>query len=133
MPLIRAIFTLVVAASLAAMPARVGAVGMIGDAGTVVASMADCATMDGSSCQPAEGVTAGADDMAPMSDGCDRTGDKGTALPGACSTYCHSLPVLPMIVFAAVDIVLGDTVAPPVVAAMDDIGISPEPHPPKLV
>ena len=132
MPLVRTIFTLVVAASLAALPARGVAVGMFGGPGTGVASMADCASTADSSCQP-DHCMAAAGDMVPMSDGCDRSGDHGTPLPGACSTYCHSLPALPTIVFAAVDIVLIDSVVPPVVRAMDDVGISPEPHPPKLV
>jgi hypothetical protein len=132
MPLVRTIFTLIVAASLAALPARVGAIAMFGGAGTDFAAMSDCASMGDSSCQPDHGMAAAAGDMAPMSDGCDRPGDHGTALPGACSTYCHSLPALPTIVCAAVDIVLIDSVVPPVVTAMDDIGISPEPHPPKL-
>jgi hypothetical protein len=130
MPLVRTIFTLVVAASLAALPARGVAIGMFGGAGTGVASMADCASMGDFSCQPDHGMAVG--DLVPMSDGCDRSGDHGTPLPGACSTYCHSLPALPTIVCAAVDIVLIDSVAPPVVTTMDDIGISPEPHPPKL-
>jgi hypothetical protein len=126
-------FTLLVAASLAALPARGGATAVFGGSDAVMSSMADCPSMGDSSCQPEHDMAAAAEDMVPMSDGCDRSGDHGTALPGACSTYCHSLPVLPVIAFAAVEIVLGDSVPPPVVAAMDDIGISPEPHPPKLV
>ncbi len=132
MSLVRTIFTLVVAASVAALPARVGAIAMFGSLDPVVAAMADCASMDDSSCQSEHGMAAAVGDMAPTSDGCDRSGNHDTALPGACSTYCHSLPVLPTIFCAAVDIVLIDSVAPPVVRAMDDIGISPEPHPPKL-
>ena len=133
MPLVRAIFTLVVAASLAAVPARVGAIGMVGGSATVVSSMADCASSGDISCQPAQGMSAAAGDMMPMSDGCDRSGDHGKMLLGACSTYCNSLPALPTIVFAALDIVLVDSVTPPVATTMDGIEVSPEPHPPKLV
>jgi hypothetical protein len=133
MRLVRTIIAVVTAASLPVLPARVGAIGTFGSAVTGVSSMADCASMDHASCQPEHGMAVAGGDMVPMSDGCDRSGDHGAALPGACSTYCHSLPVLPAILFAGVDIVLGDSVVPLVVAAMDDVGISPEPHPPKPV
>ena len=131
MRLVRAIFTLVVAASLAALPARVGAIGMFGGSGTVVSSMADCASIADASCQPAQGTSAAAQDMAPMSDGCDRSGDHGTT-PGACSTYCNSLPTLPTIAAIPADVVIIAAVAT-AVGTMDGIGVSPEPHPPKLV
>jgi hypothetical protein len=131
MPLVRSIFALVVAASLAALPARVGAIGVFAGSGAVISSTSDCVAMGDSSCQPEHVMAAAVDDTVPMSDACDHSGDHGT-LPGACSTYCHSLPLIPAIVCAAVDFVLIDSIAPPVVAAMDDIGISPEPHPPKL-
>jgi hypothetical protein len=133
MRLVRTFFTLIVAASLAALPARVGAIGMFGGSGTVVSSMADCASMADASCQPAQGTSAAAQDMAPMSDGCDRSGDRGTMLPGACSTYCNTLPALPTIAAIMADAVLIAAVAPAVGTIMDGIGVSPEPHPPKLV
>jgi len=135
MRLIRTIFTLVVAASLAALPARVGAIGVFGGSGTVSSSMADCASMGDTSCQPAQGMSAAAaaEDMVPMSDGCDRSGDHGTMLPGACSTYCNSLPTLPTMAAITVHDVLIASVAPAVGAILDGISVPPEPHPPKLV
>jgi hypothetical protein len=133
MHLVRTIFTLVVAASLAALPARVGAIGMFGGSGTVASSMSDCASMGDASCQPAQGMSADAGDMAPMPDGCDRSGDRGTMLPGACSTYCNTLPALPTIAAIPADVVLTAAVAPADGTIMDGIGVSPEPHPPKLV
>jgi hypothetical protein len=133
MRLIRTIFTLVVAASLAALPARVGAIGMFGGSGNVSSSMADCMSMGDTSCQPAQGVSAAAEDMLPMSDGCDRSGDHGTMLPGACSTYCNSLPTLPTMAAITVHDVLIAAVAPAVETILDGISVSPEPHPPKLV
>jgi hypothetical protein len=133
MRLIRTIFILVVAASLAALPARVGAVAMFGGSGTVSSSMSDCESMGDASCQPAQGMSAAAEDMVPMSDGCDRSGDHGTMLPGACSTYCNSLPTLPTIAAVTVQIVLIAAVAPAVDRTLDGISVSPEPHPPKLV
>ncbi|HWN51159.1 MAG TPA: hypothetical protein VNO18_15305 [Xanthobacteraceae bacterium] len=131
MRLVRTIFTLVVAASLAALPARVGPIGMFGGSGTVASSMADCAPMGDTSCQQDMSVAAGA--MVSMSDGCDRSGDHGTMLPGACSTYCNSLPTLPTIAAVTVQIVLIAAVAPAVDRTLDGISVSPEPHPPKLV
>jgi hypothetical protein len=68
-----------------------------------------------------------------MSDGCDRSGDRGTMLPGACSTYCNALPALPTIAAITADVILIAAVAPFVGTIMDGIGVSPEPHPPKLV
>jgi hypothetical protein len=132
MRLVRTIFTLVVAASLAVLPARAGAIGMIGGAGTVASSMTDCPSLGDISCKPAPGMSADAGDMAPMSDGCDRSGDHGTMLPGACATYCNSLPTSPTIIAIPADVVIVDAVAP-AVGTMDGIGVSPEPHPPKLV
>jgi hypothetical protein len=133
MRLIRTIFTLVVAASLAALPARVGAIGMFGGPGTVSSLMADCASMGDTSCQPAQDMSEAAGDMAPMSDGCDRSGDHGTMLPGACSTYCNSLPTLPMMAAITAHVVLIVAIAPAVDTIMNGISVSPEPHPPKPV
>jgi hypothetical protein len=132
MRLVRTIFTLVVAASLAALPARVGAVGMFSGSGTIASSIVDCTSMGDTSCQPAQSMSADAGDMAPMSDGCDRSGDHGTMLPGGCSTYCNSLPTLPTIIAVPADVVIIAAVAP-AVGTMEGIGVSPEPHPPKLV
>ena len=132
MRLIRTIFTLVVAASLAALPARVGAIGMFGGSGAAASSMSDCASMGDASCPPAQSMSAHAGDMAPVSDGCDRSGDHGTMQPGACSTYCNSLPTLPTIIAIPADVVIIAAVAT-AVGTMDGIGVSPEPHPPKLV
>ena len=132
MRLVRTIFTLVVAASLAVLPARVGAVGMIGGAGTVASLVSDCPSIGDTSCQPAQRMSVDAGDKAPISDGCDRSGDHGTMLPGACSTYCNSLPTLPTIIAIPADVVIIVAVAP-AVGTMDGIGVSPEPHPPKLI
>jgi hypothetical protein len=131
MGLVRHIFIFVVAASLAALPARVGATGMIGGSG--VSPIADCVSTDDISCKPAQSMSAAAQDMAPMSEGCDRTGDRGTMLPGACSTYCNSLPALPTIAAIMADVILIAAVRPAGGAIMDGIGVSPEPHPPKHV
>src|SRR5438105_1258322 len=114
MRLVRTFFTLVVAASLAALPARVGAIGMIGGSDTVASSLADCPSMGDNSCEPAQRMSAGAGDMGPMSDGCDRSGDHGTMPPGACSTYCNSLPTLPTIIAIPADVVIIAAVAPAV-------------------
>jgi hypothetical protein len=95
--------------------------------------MADCVSTDDISCQPAQSMSAAAQDMAPMSEGCDRTGDHGTMLPGACSTYCNSLPALPTIAAIMADVILIAAVRPAGGAIMDGIGVSPEPHPPKHV
>ena len=133
MRLMRTIFTLVVAASLAALPARVGAIGMFGGSGAVSSLMADCASMGDTSCQPPQGMSAAAEDMVPMSDGCDRSGNHGTLLPGACSTYCNSLPTLPTTAAVTVHVVLIAAVAPAVETVLDGISVSPEPHPPKLI
>src|ERR1700704_10843 len=133
MRLVRTIIAVVTAASLPVLPARVGAIGTFGSAVTGVSSMADCASMDHASCQPEHGMAVAGGDMVPMSDGCDRSGDHGTALPGACSTFCNSLPTLPTVVPIAVDIVLIAAIAPAVDSIMDGIGVSPEPHPPKLI
>jgi hypothetical protein len=133
MRLVRTIFTLVVAAALAALPARVGAIGMFGGSDAVSSSMADCAPMGDTLCQPAQGMSAAAGHMVPMSDGCDRSGDRGTMLPGACSTYCNSLPTLPTIAAITKHIILIAAVAPAVDTVLDGISVPPEPHPPKLV
>jgi hypothetical protein len=132
MRLVRTIFTLVVAASLAVLPARVGTIGVFGGSGTVASSMSDCASTGDTSCPPAQGMSADAGDMAPMSHGCDRSGDHGTMLPGACSTYCNSLPTLATIIAIPADVVIIAAVAT-AVGTMDGIGVSPEPHPPKLI
>src|SRR5258708_33126636 len=92
MVLVRTIFTIIIAASLAALPARVGAIGAVGSSAPIVSVTVNCASMDDGSCQFASGTPeyAGeeyASDMAPMSDECDRSGDHGTMAPGACYTY----------------------------------------------
>ena len=55
-------------------------------------------------------------------------------LPGACSTYCNSLPTLPMMAaIITAHVVLIVAIAPAVDTIMDGISVSPEPHPPKPV
>jgi hypothetical protein len=133
MRLARTFFTLVVAASLAVLPTRVGAIGIFGGSGTAAPSMSDCASMGDGSCQSAPSMSADAGEMVPMSDGCDRSRGHGTLLPGACSTYCNSLPALPTIAAIPAGVVLIAAVVPAIGPIMDGIGVSPEPHPPKLV
>jgi hypothetical protein len=143
MVLVRTIFTIIVAASLAALPARVGAIGSFESSAPIVSVTASCASMDEGSCQSASGAPEYASDeyasdehvsdMAPMSDDCDRSGDHGTMAPGACYTYCNNLSALPTIVPAGIDIVFVATVHPAAGPVMDGIGVSPEPPPPKLV
>jgi len=138
MVLVRTIFTIIIAASLAALPARVGAIGSVASSTPVVSVAANCASMDDGSCQSASGTleyasAEYASDMALMSDECDRSGDHGTMAPGACSTYCNNLSALPTSVPAGIDIVFIATVRPAAGPVMDGIGVSPEPPPPKLV
>ena len=138
MVLVRTIFTIIIAASLAALPARVGAIGSFGSSAPIVSVTASCASMDEGSCQSPSGTPEYASDehvsdMAPMSDDCDRSGDHGTMAPGACYTYCNNLSALPTIVPAGIDIVFVATVHPAAGPVMDGIGVSPESPPPKLV
>ena len=69
-------------------------------------------------------------DAMPMPDGCDQ--HQGTKAPGACSTYCSSIPALPTLVVASADAAPAEGIALPVEAPIEGIGPSPEPHPPKL-
>jgi hypothetical protein len=138
MVLVRTIFTIIIAASLAALPAHVGAIGSFGSSAPIVSVTANCASMDEGSCQSASGTPEYASDehvsdMAPKSDDCDRSGDHGTMAPGACYTYCNNLSALPTIVPAGIDILFVATVHPAAGPVMDGIGVSPEPPPPKLV
>jgi hypothetical protein len=138
MALVRIIFTIIIAASLAALPARVGAIGFVGSSTPNVSVTANCVSMDDGSCQSTSGTPeyasdGYASDMAPMSDECDRSGNHGPMAPGACYTYCNNLSALPMIVPAGIDIVLVATVHPAAGLVMDGIGVSPEPPPPKLI
>jgi hypothetical protein len=135
MRLVRTIFTLVVAASLAALPARVGAIGMFGGSGAAASSIADCAPVDDASCRPAQDMSAAAEHMAPTSesDGCDHSGDHGTMVPGACSTYCNSPPTLPTMAAVTAHVILIAAVAPAIDLILHGISVSPEPYPPKLV
>ena len=90
MVLVRTIFTIIIAVSLAALPARVGAIGSVGSSTPVVSVAANCASMDDGWCQSASGTPEYASDehvsdMAPISDECDRSGDRRTMAPGAIS------------------------------------------------
>lgn len=128
----RAIFSVILAVSLAALPARPGAIAISAGSSAAVSSIAECTSTP---CEPTPGmpVTTMDMDMMPMPGGCDQPGGHGTALPGACSTYCNSLPILPTIVFAAVNIVFIHSMIPALGTTMDGVGVSLEPHPPKLV
>ena len=132
MTLIRTIFTIAVAASLAILPARVGAIGVPAGSGTIVSMMTDCASMDDVSCESTPGMSAVGQAM-PMSGDCDQSGDHGTKLPGACSTYCNSVPALPTTITVPLDIVLLPLFASAIAPSIDGVGVSPEPHPPKPV
>jgi hypothetical protein len=138
MALVRTIFTIIIAASLAALPARAGAIGSVGSSTPVVSVTANCASMDDGSCQSASATPEYTSDeytsnMAPMSDDCDRSGDHGPIAPGACYTYCNNLSALPAIVRAGIDVVFVTAIRPAAGPVMDGIGVSPEPPPPKLV
>ena len=148
MSLVRTIFTIIIAASLAALPARAGAIGSVGSSTPVVSVTANCASMDDGSCQSASATPEYTSDeytsdeytsneytsnMAPMSDDCDRSGDHGPIAPGACYTYCNNLSALPAIVPAGIDVVFVTAIRPAAGPVMDGIGVSPEPPPPKLV
>jgi hypothetical protein len=138
MVLVRTIFTIIIAASLAALPARVGAIGSVGSSTPVASVTTNCASMDEDSCQSSSGTPEYTSDkrvsgMAPMSDECDRSGGQGTMSPGACFAYCNNLSALPTIVPAGIDIVFVATIHPAAGPVMDGIGVSPEPPPPKLV
>jgi hypothetical protein len=138
MALVRTIFTIIIAASLAALPARAGAIGSVGSSTPVVSVTANCASMDDGSCQSASATPEYTSDeytsnMAPMSDDCDRSGDHGPIAPGACYTYCNNLSALPAIVPAGIDVVFVTAIRPAAGPVMDGIGVSPEPPPPKLV
>jgi hypothetical protein len=133
MVLVRTILTIIIAASLAALPARVGAIGSLKPSARIAMAMADCASMGDDSCQSASGTLEHTSDMAPMSDGCDRFGDHGTMPPGACFAYCNNLSALPAIVPVGINIVFIATVYPAAGPVMDGIDVSLEPPPPKLV
>jgi hypothetical protein len=134
MALLRTILTFVVALSLAALPARVGAIGSLGGSEMASSSMPECESLDGASCEPAQaaGMHVAAADHMPMSGGCDHPGDHGAATPGACSTYCNNVSAIPATSFPAVDIAVIESVTPAVAMPLYGIGLPPEPHPPKL-
>jgi hypothetical protein len=131
MALLRTILTFVVALSLAALPARVGAIGSLGGSEMASSSMPACESSDDASCQAAGMHVAAADHM-PMSGGCDHPGDHRTATTGACSTYCNNVPAIPAISFPIADVTVVESVTPAVAMTLNGIGVPPEPHPPKL-
>src|SRR5947209_1864300 len=136
MTLARIVFTVIVAISLAALPARIGVIGVAAASDVTVSSMSDCALTGEDTCDAelASAAPEAASDHTAMPGGCDKSGaDHGTTLPGACSTYCHSLPALPTTGAATVEIVLIAALAPAIATMLDGIGISPEPHPPKRI
>lgn len=133
MALVRTIFTMIIAASLAALPARVGAIGSVASSAPIVSMTVDCASMGDDSCQSARGTLEHANDMAPMADGCDRSGSQGPMSPGACFAYCNNLSALQAVVPAGINIVFSATIYPVAGPVMDGMGVSPEPPPPKLV
>lgn len=77
----RTILTLVLAVSLAALPARVGAMVVAADA------HASTAVMDSTAMDSAEAM--------PMPDGCDQ--HQGTKAPGACSTIAAAFRRCPLL------------------------------------
>ena len=56
MVLVRTVFTIIVAASLAVLSARVGAIGAVGSSAPIVSVAANCASMDDGSCQSESGT-----------------------------------------------------------------------------
>ncbi len=122
MIIVRTLFAIILAVSLAALPARAGAVGISIGSGMAAAGMVDCESM--------HNIASTSDDM-PMADGSDQLGHHKNTQPGACFTYCNSVPLPPTIVAAVAEVVLAETIAPTVAATLDGIGVSPEPHPPK--
>ena len=129
MELLRTIFAIVMAISLAILPARVGAIG-VRDAHMTMPLTADCISMTGDACDSTVGMRGG-DDVAPMTDGCDRFGDHGTIGSGACYTYCNSASAFPIVPSLAVEAMLIAPVAVPATAVLRGISLPPEPHPPK--
>ncbi len=124
MIIVRTLFAIILAVSLAALPARVGAMSISVGADMAASGMPDCESM--------HNIASASDDM-PMADGSDQLGHHKSTQPGACFTYCNSIPLPPTIVAAVAELVLAETIAPTVAATLDGIGLSPEPHPPKLI
>jgi hypothetical protein len=129
MRFVRAIFTLLVVASLAMLPARASMITMRGSADT---AMTDCASIDDTSCQSDVSMSKMASDTMPMPDGCDQSGNHNSTLPGACWTYCNSLAALPTTEAVTADFTVIETVSFAAVTILHGIGFLPEPHPPKL-
>jgi hypothetical protein len=125
-PVVRAAFSLLVAAALAVLPARVGAVASFAGSDSEMAAMIDCPSMGHAASQSDP-------ETAPTSDEHGQSRDHKAALPGACSTYCSSLPALPTMPSIVVQSVIVDVLPVAVGTIRDGIGIAPEPHPPKMI
>jgi hypothetical protein len=123
MIIVRTLFAIILAVSLAVLPARVGAMSISDGANMAAAEMVDCESM--------HNIASASDDM-PMADGSDQLGHHKNMQPGACCTYCNSVPLPPTIVAAVAELIVAETISPTVTVALDGIGLSPEPHPPKL-
>ena len=120
---VRTLFAIILAVSLAALPARVGAMGISVGTDMAAAGMPDCESM--------HNIASASDDMS-MAGGSDRLGHHKNTQTGACFTFCNSVPLPPTIVVAVAALVLAEPIAPTVASTLDGIGLSPEPHPPKL-
>lgn len=123
MIVVRTLFAIILAVALAALPARMGAIGISVGADMAAAGMVDCESM--------HNIASASDDMS-MADGSDQLGHHKNAQSGACFTFCNSVPLPPTIGAAVAELVLAETIAPTIAATLDGIGLSPEPHPPKL-
>lgn len=126
----RTLLTIILAVSLVALPARMGAIGISVGTDMAAAGMSDCPLMNISASARDEMTLAGGD-TASMSDYSDQLGHHKNTQPGACFTYCNSVPLPPTIVAEVVELVLAETIGLTVTATLDGIGLSPEPHPPK--
>jgi hypothetical protein len=123
MIIVRTLFAIILAVSLAALPARVGAMSISVGADMASAGMVDCESM--------HNIASTSDDM-PMADESGQLGQHKNTQSGACFTFCNSIPLPPTIAAAVAELVLAETIAPTAAIALDGIGLSPEPHPPKL-
>ena len=118
---VRTLFAIILAVALAALPARISAIGISGGTAVIAAGMADCELMSNSAIASDE-----------MTGGIDQPGHHKNTQPGACFTYCNSVPFPATLVSTAPIIVISEYIAPAVGTTLVGIGLPPEPHPPKL-
>ncbi len=131
MIVVRALFAIVLSVSLAALPARMGAIG-ISLGMEMTAGMPDCQLITQSTGASDE-LTMTASDTTSMTDIDQRSGHQKSARPGACSTFCNSVPLTPTFAVEPVQILSAEIIVPSIDTILDGLDSSPEPHPPKLV